>query len=349
MVTMKKISPQATGNDDWATLSDEDLFQKRICDLKLRLEGTELEKRIARLYRELDARNILFRPPCYLADEWFVPTAGTVIGVPFYLVHPRLKRLEEKVMLEVEGEALDECMKFLRHETGHAIYNAYQLQKKRKIRDLFGPPSEETPPTYQPKPFSKNYVHNLDAWYAQCDPDEDFAETFAVWLAPDRDWRKEYEHWKAIEKLEYMDELMRSIAGGVPLHVSSDRPYQAARLKTKLLTHYRNRRKAFEEDYPDSFDPDLHKLFSADSQFSSHELAHRYMKTQRANLANKIAQWTGAKKYTITNLLNALIERSRETSLRLQKEEHETALDLCAYLTAMVSNYHFTGKYKRKR
>ena len=42
---------------------------------------------------------------------------------------------------------------------------------------------------YHPQPFSRSYVVNLDDWYAQSHPDEDFAETFAVWLTPGLDWR----------------------------------------------------------------------------------------------------------------------------------------------------------------
>ena len=53
---------------------------------------------------------------------------------------------------------------------------------------------------------------HLDSWYAQSHPDEDFAETFAVWLNPQSDWRSRYADWPALKKLEYMDALMRDVA-----------------------------------------------------------------------------------------------------------------------------------------
>ena len=77
----------------------------------------------------------------------------------------------------------------------------------------FGLASTEETDTYRPRPYSRSYVIHLDDWYAQSHPDEDFAETFAVWLTPDLNWRGLYTGWKALQKLEYVDELMRSIAG----------------------------------------------------------------------------------------------------------------------------------------
>ena len=40
---------------------------------------------------------------CYLSDEWFTPDGATAIAIPFYLAHPRLAKLEEAQMLEIEG------------------------------------------------------------------------------------------------------------------------------------------------------------------------------------------------------------------------------------------------------
>ena len=116
-------------------------------------------------------------------------------------------------MLEVEGGDHEWCMRILRHEAGHAIDNAFKLQRRRKRRKLFGPSSKPYPEFYTPKPYSKSFVLHLDPWYAQSHPDEDFAETFAVWLTPESNWRERYAGWPALKKLEYMDELMRELAG----------------------------------------------------------------------------------------------------------------------------------------
>ena len=197
---------------DWTTLSDEKLLEVRMCDLHVTIEGTELEPRIAELNTELETRGLSFKPHYYLSDEWFTPDGVPGIAIPFYLAHPRLAKLEHNLMLEVEGGDADSCLRILRHEAGHAIDNAYQLRRRPIRRRLFGNPATEYPEYYTPKPYSKSFVQHLDHWYAQSHPDEDFAETFAVWLDPQGMWATRYAGWPAQRKLEYMDKLMRELA-----------------------------------------------------------------------------------------------------------------------------------------
>src|SRR4051812_32471621 len=204
---------------DWVNLSDEELLEKKIVHLRLKLEGGELEPLVRQLYDELSQKGLAFHPPCHVGDEWFVPVGIPAIFIPFFLTHDRLRKLERKMMLEVEGETPGWFMKLIRHEAAHALFYAYQLQKKTRWRRMFGPTStEETPQFYRPRPYSHSYVVHLDDWYAQSHPDEDFAETFAVWLTPGLDWRQRYHGWKALHKLEYVDELMKSLAGKPPVH-----------------------------------------------------------------------------------------------------------------------------------
>ena len=125
---------------------------------------------------------------------------GTAIAIPFYLAHPRLEKLEEAQMLEVEGGEHEWCMRILRHEAGHAIDNAFRLRRRRQRQHTFGSPSQPYPEFYTPKPYSKSFVLHLDSWYAQSHPDEDFAETFAVWLTPNSEWRQRYAGWRALRK-----------------------------------------------------------------------------------------------------------------------------------------------------
>ena len=235
---------------DWASLSDQELLERRISTLGLRLEGTALEPLIQQLYDELSAKGLVFHPPCHVGDEWFVPIGIPAIFVPFFLVHDRLRALERTMMLEVEGETPEWFMKLMRHEAGHAYMYAYQLDATRKNgRQCFGQTSrEETPDTYRPRPFSRSYVMHLEDWYAQSHPDEDFAETFAVWLTPGLDWRKRYAGWLALQKLEYVDELMRSLAGRPPpayarvsrrrLRLSQRQAQDVLRAQTKAQRRY---------------------------------------------------------------------------------------------------------------
>ena len=182
------------GEPSWVALKDEELLNVRICDLGVRIEGSELEKRVREFQEELAARGVTFRPECYLGDEWFSPEGVPAIAIPFYLAHPRLKSLEMHQMLEVEGGTAESCQMLLRHECGHAIDHAYRFSSRKDWRGIFGSPDAEyTPETYKPHPYSRGFVRHLPNWYAQSHPDEDFAETFAVWLGatPD-DWRQRY-------------------------------------------------------------------------------------------------------------------------------------------------------------
>src|SRR5438046_3070345 len=266
---------------DWVSLSDQELLERRISTLGLRLEGTTLEPLIKQLYDELSAKGLLFHPPCHIGDEWFVSVGIPAIFVPFFLVNDRRRALERTMMLEVEGGTKDWFMKLIRHEAAHAYNYAYHLPRNKTWEKIFGQTSDdETPDSYRPRPFSRSYVVNLDDWYAQSHPDEDFAETFAVWLTPGLDWRTRYAGWKALQKLEYVDELMRSLAGKPPVHTPKYRVAEYDCLNLKLKTYYARKRKLYEDTYPDFYDTDLRQLFGAIRPTTLDQDLSKEMKTE---------------------------------------------------------------------
>ncbi len=55
------------------------------------------------------------------------------------------------------GRHRSECMGILRHEAGHVVQHAYQLQRRRRWQQLFGPSSKRYPRYYRPNPASRNY------------------------------------------------------------------------------------------------------------------------------------------------------------------------------------------------
>ena len=168
----------------------EQLLQRRIGELGLKIEGTRLEPLVQRLYADLEAAGIDFKPKVYLADEWGCPDGVPIIGIPFYLADERLARLENEMMGSLEAEADEEIVSYLRHEAGHALNYAYRLYEADDWRALFGPYSRPYREDYEPNPFSRQFVRHLPGWYAQKHPDEDFAETFAGWLNPASNWRE---------------------------------------------------------------------------------------------------------------------------------------------------------------
>jgi hypothetical protein len=330
----------------WADWPDEKLLDLRMCDLDVRIEGTDLEARVQQLYGELRDRGLSFRPHFWLADDWFTPDDIPGIALPFYMAHPRLARLELNQMLEVEGGTPDWCMRILRHEAGHAIENAYILRRRRRRQQLFGKSSEEYPDYYTPKPYSKSFVLHLDTWYAQSHPDEDFAETFAVWLNPDSHWRERYAGWPALKKLEYVDELMRDVAGKkqpVTTHACVD---PLSRLRKTLRKHYKQKREHYGLEYPDFYDRDLRRLFSNAPEFARNMTAARFLHRIRKEVRRKVAGWTGEYQYTIDQVLEDMIEHCRELNLRLIGPEDKTKLDFTVLLTVQTMNYLHSGRHR---
>jgi hypothetical protein len=339
-------APPAPLSADWAELPDETLLDVRLCDLPLAIAGSWLEDRVARLYDDLQARGLTFRPHCWLSSEWFSPDGVPGIAIPFYLAHPRLMRLERSQMLEVEGGTPEWCLQILRHEAGHAFDNAYELRRRRRRVRLFGSPSTPYPDFYTPRPYSKSFVLHLDSWYAQSHPDEDFAETFAVWLTPDSDWRGRYEEWGALRKLQYMDELMREVATLRPVERTRRRVEPLESLKTTLRKHYAKKRAHYGVDYPNFHDRDLRRLFSDSIEHRKNPLASRVMHQLRRDVRRIVAEWTEAYQYTIDRVIEDMIARARELNLRLKHPMDRTKLDFTILVTVQTMNYLHSGRHR---
>jgi hypothetical protein len=329
---------------DLANKADDELLRMRICDLRLKIPGSELESRIEKFYAELAAKNISLKPICYLGDEWFCPEGSVTIAIPFYLAHPRLKKLEEKMMMEVEGGTEAWCMRLLRHEMGHVLNHAYLLEKDKAWQKLFGPTSLEYSESFRARPYSRRFVRHLEGYYAQSHPEEDFAETVAIWLTPELDWRRQYQGWKALEKLEYVDQLMEKLAGKPPLILSRARISDASRLRSRLEAHYKRRRRLYAQEFPDFFDADLKKLFAEPSASPNGERAATFLRRSNKLILNAVSAWTGEPKFTINRVLRALTERCGQLDLRLKAES--AAIEIAAYLATLAAHYRLTGKFK---
>jgi hypothetical protein len=334
----------------WAGLDDARLLECKIRALGLRLEGTALEPLVRQLHDELAAKGLTFAPTCHVGDEWFVPVGIPIIFVPFFLVHERLRQLERTMMLEVEGETPEWFMKLIRHEAGHAFSYAYQLQRKRRWQQTFGLASQEDTGFYRPRPYSRSFVVHLADWYAQAHPDEDFAETFAVWLTPGLDWRARYRGWKALQKLEYVDELMRSLAGRAPTHLPGYRLAEYDCLGLKLKTFYARKRKQYADTYPDFYDRDLRAIFpTAATPDGAGLTAAAYLKHHRRTIMNAVCDWTNENKLRVDKLLRRLTERCAELKLVVATDDAGTPLRVASYVTTLVMNYLFTGRFQRRR
>jgi hypothetical protein len=201
------------------TLADakqQELLSRKISELPLKMEGTHLKELIIRLYKELEAAGIAFKPNIYLSDSWGCPNQVPVIGVPFHLADPALCNLLGQMSgIEVENDMT--MMMILRHEAGHAFNYAYRLYDKPEWKALFGEFSQPYQDDFQVDPSSTRFVHHLEGCYAQKHPDDDFAETFAVWLTPYSDWRTAYAGTPALEKLQCVERAAAEYGAKPPI------------------------------------------------------------------------------------------------------------------------------------
>jgi Putative zinc-binding metallo-peptidase len=331
----------------WAALPDEQLLQLRFRDLKVTVEGTWLEDCLHNLHDELEQRSIRVRPHAWISSEWFSPDNTPGIAIPFYLAHPRLMRLEKKQIIDVEGGTWSECMRILRHEAGHVVQHAYQLHRRRHWQQLFGPSSRRYPSYYRPNPASRNFVQHLRLWYAQSHPDEDFAETFAVWLRPRSNWRTRYAGWPALKKLEYVDELMAEIANERPLLTRRERVEPLSQLTQTLGEHYRKKQALYAFDTPKTYDRDLLRLFSADPRHRRARPASLFIRRNRARIRQVVARWTGEYQLTLDALLDDMMVRCRELNLRAVGPERQLFMEFTVLLTAKTVHALF-GPLRRK-
>jgi hypothetical protein len=329
----------------WEKLTDAELLDVRLRDLGVRIEGTWIEECLDDLYEDLERRRLLFRPHAWLSTDWFVPGDTPGIAIPFFLAHPRLMKLERKHMLDVEGGTRPEMMRILRHECGHALDNAYKIEKLAARQRLFGNPSTPYPDHYRPNPASRAFVHHLRLYYAQSHPLEDFAETFAVILGSrNQGWKKRYAGWPALKKLEYVDKLLGSLARKRPPHRSRRKPDSLPTLNFTLREYYDEKRAQYLVSYPDIYDGDLRRLFSNDPKHRRRELASRFIRRNSTEIRKLVSTWTGEYQFTLEQVLKDMIGRSRELKLRAAGPERRLRVEFAILLTVKTMDFHYSSR-----
>ncbi len=329
----------AGGRRNWESLSDDQLLSLRFRDLKLKVKGTWLEDAITRLYHELDMRGIGFRPHCWLAEEWFSPDGIPGIAIPFYLAHPRLMRLERRLMREVEGGNRNWLMRILRHEAGHAIDTAYRLRRRSRWREVFGPASLPYPDTYRPRPGSRRFVQHLGAWYAQAHPTEDFAETFAVWLKPNSSWRREYQGWPAYAKLEYIDALAHDIGGSRPVIAARGTVEAVTRETRTLREHYEHKLARYRMPRRSGADELLLKVFTAAPKSGDLRKASKLLRELRNPLRQQILRSGIFSDYLVHQVLRLMIERCESLNLYVRGSRRGLKAQLLWVIARLAESY----------
>ena len=317
------------------------LLGRRISELGLAIQGTRVEQLTSRLYEELDALGVAFRPPVYLSDQWGCPDGSPIIGVPFYLADDRLERIEAEHAGAIESD--DEAMRYLRHEAGHAVNYAFQLYERADFASNFGDYARPYHERYAADPLTRSYVRHILGWYAQKHPDEDFAETFAVWLTPSLDWRTEYAGWDALRKLEWMDAVMREVgpqSPPVPEISEDDLPVDA--MDWTVGEHYSLEEEPFPLGDGRQFDGDLLRVFARPADSPAGEPAARFLSQHEGELVTRVAYWTGEAPSLVRALMRALRDRAATLALRVSGLEAATLIELTAFGTAVMMHWRYT-------
>ncbi|MBI2468934.1 MAG: putative zinc-binding metallopeptidase [Candidatus Rokubacteria bacterium] len=323
------------------------LLPQRISQLGLKLEGSPVERYVQTLYRELERKGLRhFRPPCYLTDEWGCPSGEPIIGIPFYLADPKLARLEKAID---DLEDAREIRMYLRHEAGHAFNYAYRLHETPEWRELFGPFNRPYRERYRPVPFDRHFVRHLEGWYAQKHPDEDFAETFAVWLTRGSRWRARYRGWPAMRKLQYVDRRARALGGAEPEVRLASTDITAEEMDMTVEEFCR----ATQSERPSvdvALENDLPDLFIRKGRRRAIRPAWELVREHGPAVVNKIEYWTGARRSVIRSLIDGIEETAQRLDLCVDtRAEEVTLVELTAYATTLAMNYVTLGSFVPRR
>jgi hypothetical protein len=327
----------------WERLSDEELLRLRFCDLELSIRRSPLAAHVRQLYADLERRGLKVRPHVWLSEEWFSPDGVPGIAMPFYLAHPRLERLERRLMHEAEGGNSRLLMRILRHEAGHALDNAYRLRRRKRWREVFGYASLPYPARYRARAGSRRYVHHLGEWYAQAHPAEDFAETFAVWLTPKSGWRKSYADWPALHKLKAVDELIASVRG-TRAPVRNRIRIEPLDLNTRTLAqHYRRKLRQNRMIRRGLADELLQRAFSHERARRSTPSAAALLRADARRLTAAVARALGTERYSVEQVLRMLIERCEHLGLYVRGNRRE-ALRYTRWMLERLTGLYSQGE-----
>lgn len=333
-----------------------EILNQRICDFDLRIEGRPLGRLIEEFLRELEARGIKkLEPKFYLSDEWGVPEGTVAIGIPFYLADERLLKVQEIRGGGVEGTTEEEILRYLRHEMGHVINYAYQLYATEEWTLLFGPMARPYADQYRTVPFSPEYVRHLPGNYAQKHPDEDWAETFAVWMTPGLNWRELYSDSPgALRKLEYVEKTMPEVAGKDPATTIADADLEASQMVITVQDFYREPADS-PLTVPRSLDGDLKAIFApyapppTDAQAARLGSATLLLKRQADPLSSTVYRWTGVDPFIVRQIMGHCIRRAAEMKLTYPLSARDAVLvQLTGFLTTLAMNYVYKGAFIAK-
>jgi hypothetical protein len=324
-----------------------------IRDVGAQIAGSWLEPVLDEFRAELEQKGIRrLRPRFYLSTEWGVPFDTTAVAIPFYLARPDLIELYAEHAGHLEGATRPDLLRYLRHEMGHAVNYGYKLYERDDWTKTFGSIDRPYEEEYRPEPFSPRFVMHLPGWYAQKHPDEDWAETFAVWMTPGRDWRAEYAgRPEALAKLRYCDRVMTEVRDREPTVTDQTLDEPAEHLAASLEDYFKGYAVGPEE-LPPGLDGSLRSIFEEEGAphaapaGAPRRPASRLIRRLERDLAADVYRWTGHSPERTRALLRRMAERADQLrQVCPEGRELEAGVALTALVTALAMNHVHRGTY----
>ncbi len=322
-----------------------------IRDLGLTIVGTPLEPVLKAFESELEAAGLLVKPRFYLSTDWGVLTGTVAIAIPFYLAHPQLTDRHVAEVGHLEGAGREDLLRYLRHEMGHVVNYAYRLYDEQEWVEQFGSITRPYLEEYHPSPFSRRYVRHLPGWYAQKHPDEDFAETFAVWLTPARDWRAEHaDQPVALAKLEYCDRTMTRLRDRPPLVVDTRTDEEVSEIPYSVEQFYSGPGPV--DEFPHGLDGALRTIFEdlgePDGDGAQRRIpASALIRSLERTLTANVYRWTGHFPERTRGLLRHLAQRADALNqVYPESQEAAAGLAVTTLVTALAMSHVHQGSYQ---
>jgi hypothetical protein len=192
-------------------------------------------------------------------------------------------------------------------------------------------------------------VRHIAGWYAQKHPDEDFAETFAVWLTPRLNWRRRYQGWAALAKLEYVDRTAKALGDKDPRRSVGKAELPVDEMQATIEDFYRERtpdETPAAADLP--LDVDLDDLFGPAAPQGTRPAAE-FLAEHRKVIVDKITYWTGVRRTLVKHLVESIEKRAKEMNLAVDTAREPAHLvEVVSYATTLVMNYLTRGRFTEK-
>ncbi len=200
-------------------LSNKDTIKAEILmtpvrDLKLKIKGSILETCIEKAQEDARKCGVELEPKFYLSDGYGCIEGTTIIGLGFWDADKTIREIlrETKDIYRDEGDIL----RLIKHEIGHAFCYAHKLYRLKEFREIFKVEGHffQTYPEsnrYCWNPWSTDYVNPEGDFYAQKHPDDDFAETFAIYIDPEESWQERYPPQHGVfRKIQFIRRVIRN-------------------------------------------------------------------------------------------------------------------------------------------